>query len=45
MPHFDERLSCYTLRIGLDDMAYSAFRKRWEKLAETTRRTLEIART
>ncbi len=45
VPHFDERLSCYTLRIGLDDMAYSAFRKRWEKVAETTRRTLEIART
>lgn len=44
VPHFNERLSCYTLRIGLDDMAYSAFRKRWEKVAATTRRTLEIAR-
>jgi len=45
VPHFNERLACYTLRIGLDDMAYSAFRKRWEKVAETTRRTLEIARS
>src|SRR5207247_10529533 len=45
VPHFDARRWGYPLRIGLDDMAYSAFRKRWGKLAETTRRTLEIART
>jgi len=44
VPHITERLSCYTLRIGLDDMAYSAFRKRWEKLAVVTTRVLENAR-
>jgi hypothetical protein len=44
VPHYDERLACYTLRIGLDDMAYSAFRERWDKVEQTTRRTLEIAR-
>jgi hygromycin-B 4-O-kinase len=44
VPHFNERLACSTLRIGLDDMAYSAFRERWDKVEQTTRRTLEIAR-
>ena len=44
IPQFNERLACYTLRIGLDDMAYSAFRKRWEKLAAITTRVLENAR-
>ncbi len=44
VPHFNERLSCYTLRIGLDDMAYSAFRERWEKVAAITTRVLENAR-
>lgn len=42
-PHFAERLSCYALRIGLADMAYSAFRKRWDEVAWKARRTLEIA--
>jgi hygromycin-B 4-O-kinase len=44
VPHLNERLSCYTLRIGLDDMAYSAFRERWEKVAAITTRVLENAR-
>jgi hygromycin-B 4-O-kinase len=44
VPRFSERLACYTLRIGLDDMAYSAFRKRWEKVAAITARVLENAR-
>jgi len=44
VPHFTERLTCYTLRIGLADMAYSAYRKRWEQVASKARRTLEIAR-
>ena len=44
VPRFAERLSCYALRIGLEDMAYSAFRKRWEQVASNARRTLEIAR-
>lgn len=45
VPHFNERLSCYTLRIGLDDMAYSAFRERWEKVAAITTRVLDNARS
>jgi len=44
VPHFAERLNCYTLRIGLDDMAYSAWRKRWDEVDRKARRTLEIAR-
>lgn len=44
VPQFTERLSCYAVRIGLEDMAYSAFRKRWEQVASNARRTLEIAR-
>jgi hygromycin-B 4-O-kinase len=44
VPHFNERLSCYTLRIGLEDMPYSAFRKRWDELARKAQRVLEIAR-
>ena len=44
VPHFRERLSCYTLRIGLDDMAYSAFRERWQKVAAVTTRVLANAR-
>ena len=45
VPHFAERLSCYAIRIGLSDMAYSAFRKRWEQVAAKARRVLEIAPT
>lgn len=44
VPHFAERLACYTLRIGIADMAYSAFRKRWGEVALKARRTLELAR-
>lgn len=44
VPQFAERLSCYAVRIGLEDMAYSAFRKRWEQVASNARRTVEIAR-
>ena len=44
VPRFAQRLSCYTLRIGLSDMAYSAFRKRWEQVDAKARRTLELAR-
>lgn len=44
VPRFGERLSCYALRIGLADMAYGAFRKRWEEVAWKARRTLEISR-
>jgi hygromycin-B 4-O-kinase len=44
VPHLRERLTCYMLRIGIADMAYSAFRKRWDQVEWKSRRTLEIAR-
>ncbi len=44
VPHFAERMTCYALRIGLDDMPYSAFRKRWDQLEWKAKRVLEIAR-
>ena len=44
VPRFSERLSCYCLRIALDGVAYSAFRKRWDEVELRARRALEIAR-
>jgi len=44
VPQFAERLTCYTLRIALDGIAYSAFRKRWNEVDLRARRALEIAR-
>jgi len=44
VPHLSERLGCYALRIGLTDMAYSAWRKRWEQVELKTRRMLQLAR-
>lgn len=44
VPKFAERLRCYTLRIALDGIAYSAFRKRWDEVELRARRALEIAR-
>ena len=44
VPNFAERLACYTLRIALDGMSYSAFRKRWNEVELRGRRALEIAR-
>jgi hygromycin-B 4-O-kinase len=44
VPNFAERITCYALRIGLDDMGYSAFRKRWDEVARKSTRILEIAR-
>ena len=44
VPQVAERLKCYTLRIALDGVAYSAFRKRWEEVELRARRALEIAR-
>ncbi len=45
VPHFVERLRCYSLRIALDGVAYSAFRKRWDEVELRARLALEIART
>ena len=44
VPRLAERLACYTLRIALDGMAYSAFRKRWHEVELRARLALEIAR-
>jgi hygromycin-B 4-O-kinase len=44
VPQIAERLKCYTLRIALDGIAYSAFRKRWNEVELRARRALEIAR-
>jgi len=44
VPNFTERLTCYCLRIALDGVAYSAFRKRWDEVELRARRALEIAR-
>ena len=44
VPQFEERLSCYCLRIALDGVAYSAFRKRWDEVELRARLALEIAR-
>jgi hygromycin-B 4-O-kinase len=44
VPHYNERLLCYTLRIALDGMAYSAFRRRWDEVELRARRALTIAR-
>jgi hygromycin-B 4-O-kinase len=43
VPHFEERLSCYQIHIGLAAQAYNAFKGRLDALAETARRTLEVA--
>ena len=45
VPNFTERLECYCLRIGLADMAYSAFRGREDELRWKARRLEEIARS
>ena len=45
VPNITERLTCYCLRIGLADMAYSAFRERQEQVALKARRVLEFARS
>jgi hygromycin-B 4-O-kinase len=43
VPDFDERMRCCELAIGLDGMAYQAFRSRWQDLEATARRTLAVA--
>jgi hygromycin-B 4-O-kinase len=47
--HFDEgglddRLRCYAVHVGLDAQQYNAYTSRWEELARTADRTLEVAR-
>lgn len=40
--HFDERLRCYELHIGLEHIAYAAFTRREEHLDSITSRTREL---
>lgn len=44
VPNVAERLTCYQIHIGLGDQAYSAYKERWERVAQAARRTLDIAR-
>ncbi len=44
VPHFEERLRCYQVHIGLGAQAYNAFRGRWAEMHATVRRTIEVAR-
>jgi hygromycin-B 4-O-kinase len=44
VPHFEERLRCYQVHIGLGAQAYTAFRGRWAQMDATVRRTLEVAK-
>lgn len=38
----DRRLQAYQLHIGLDSMAYCSFRNRWEDVADSARRVLQL---
>jgi len=44
VPHFDERLRCCQIHIGLDGQRYQALVGDWENLEPTTERTLAVAR-
>ena len=44
VPHFQERLLCYQLHIGLESMAYNAFQGRMDNLIKVTEHTLRLAR-
>lgn len=41
-PHFDERVLCYALRIGIGDMGYNAYRKRPERISGTAARVMQL---
>jgi hygromycin-B 4-O-kinase len=45
VPNLEERLRYYQIHIGLASQAYSAFRGRWDFLAEVAERTLAVANT
>jgi hygromycin-B 4-O-kinase len=45
VPHFEERLRCCQIHIGLAGQAYNAFKGRWEELEETAARTIEVGRS
>jgi hypothetical protein len=41
--NFETRMRCYETYIGLDGQAYQAFTRRWDDLAATAQRTLEVS--
>lgn len=43
VPHFEERLRCYQLRIGLDDQKWNAWTQNWPQLGATAERLMEVA--
>jgi hygromycin-B 4-O-kinase len=43
--HFEERLRCYQIHIGLDSQRYNAFKGRWEEGETVARKTLAVARS
>jgi hygromycin-B 4-O-kinase len=45
VPAFAERIAAAKLHIGLDGMAYNAFRRDWPALDATAARTLDLTRT
>ncbi len=46
VPHFDERVRCYAVNIGVGSMAYDGGKgpERWDHLARVTERTFTFAR-
>jgi hygromycin-B 4-O-kinase len=44
VPHFQERLRCCEIHIGLDGQAYMAYAGNWSDLQAAARRTLDAAR-
>lgn len=44
VPNFEERMRCYEIHIGLDSIVYSAYKDRWDFVAEVAEHTLKIAR-
>ena len=43
VPHFEARLRCYQIHIGLAGQAYMAYAGNWTDLQDTARRTLDVA--
>lgn len=43
VPHFEERLRCCQIHIGLAGQAYKAYAGNWSDLQDTAQRTLDVA--
>lgn len=44
VPGYAERIRCYQVHIGLDHLAYNAFKGRWDELDRLARHTLAVVR-